>query len=1002
MGDNGERRAGHGQVHPPRGAHMDPLRKLEAALSHKGMAHRVSVEVRVAGSEAGGKGGAACPSGWLRRASQAVDRGISQFFGRLGALVGGHPYLVIALCLLLAGASSLPVVNKVFPGRGPIAFKEEKDRDRLYAPRDSQAARNGDFVENLYESEPLTQLVLVARNRSQGASLNILTRESISEAWDLWEWIRLLEVVVDGQPYRWEDLCARVTIPRTHEALPCKMFSIFDVWDMNRTAFNLDPDILTTITKKTVAPGETVLKGLARGAANGYGALLYRDLILGQDYVQYDEDGILQSAESLRFTLIKNEETRDVHGKQYDPVSTAWEAALIDLVVFKWQGRKVQGYAVSLEELDRQSGDQIVEDTSWVVVSYILVIAVSHVVLFRNNRSFCKAQLTMVSIFAITMAIATSIGVVNLIGVPYAVVVATVPFLLVGLGVDDTFVIMGAYATTPVYHSAQQRIEETMMRAGTSIFVTSLTDFVAFAFGTFTRIPAVRTFCLYAAAGVLFDFIYQVTFFVAFVALDTRREERSRKGATLMGLGPNFKEMTHKEAPKLQEMAKMGDGKSEKPGGEAVPHVVNRKRTYENQLSMEEWKLQTGEEYPKCFGKGEFNPQKPSITRRAIGEWLPRLTLHPVGMFVVIMTELLIVGAAIYGCTKVYMDFQITTWFVPKGSWLNDAFAIEDKYFGGVKINFHVYTKEPEDGSNYFDHQDELEALGKAMAESPDIANRPFPFTYWYDNYVLWSKLFHAKELVDGRAPNATAFTAWMQEFLSTTGQGHIGDVIFSEDGSRIVSTRTLAFMSSEGRMSELIGAADAIQAAAAAAAPTLRAFPFGFLFPFLEGFRIITSETIKNVVSAAAAVAVICLFVLADAVATASVVAMVMLTDLWLFGSMWYADLTFNILTSNNIVMAVGIAIDYSVHVGHSFLVVDGSRRERAQKALYHIGGEVFSGALTTYLAVCALAFAKHYIFRAFFKMLTVIILGGVWHGLVLLPVVLALVGPPSYGSRS
>jgi len=211
-----------------------------------------------------------------------------------------------------------------------------------------------------------------------------------------------------------------------------------------------------------------------------------------------------------------------------------------------------------------------------------------------------------------------------------------------------------------------------------------------------------------------------------------------------------------------------------------------------------------------------------------------------------------------------------------------------------------------------------------------------------------------------------------------------------------------MAFTVAIGPMSELIGIVDNVQSAAEEAAPNLQAFAFGDVFPYIDSFRIVVEETVKNVLSAMLAVFMICLLVLADFFTTVAVVLMVALTDLWVFGSMWYWDLQFNIVTAIDIILAVGIAVDYSAHVAHSFLVVEGTRRERAQKALYHIGGEVFSGAFTTLLAVMALAFAQHYIFNVFFEMFTVIIVGGIWHGLIVLPVVLSLMGSRSYGGST
>ena len=118
--------------------------------------------------------------------------------------------------------------------------------------------------------------------------------------------------------------------------------------------------------------------------------------------------------------------------------------------------------------------------------------------------------------------------------------------------------------------------------------------------------------------------------------------------------------------------------------------------------------------------------------------------------------------------------------------------------------------------------------------------------------------------------------------------------------------------------------------------------------------------------------------------------------------GWLYYVDLTFNTVTAINMVLAVGIAVDYSAHIAHSFLVVKGTRDERAKLALLRIGGEVLSGAFTTFLAVVVMAAAEHYIFEAFFRMFAAIIMFGVWNGVVVLPVLLSLIGPGTYGESS
>lgn len=100
--------------------------------------------------------------------------------------------------------------------------------------------------------------------------------------------------------------------------------------------------------------------------------------------------------------------------------------------------------------------------------------------------------------------------------------------------------------------------------------------------------------------------------------------------------------------------------------------------------------------------------------------------------------------------------------------------------------------------------------------------------------------------------------------------------------------------------------------------------------------------------------------------------------------------------------VVSIGLAVDYSVHVAHSFLILDGSRKDRAKGALGHIGGEVCAGAFTTWLAISAMSIAEHYISQVFFKMFFAIVATGIWHGIVVLPIILSAIGPVALCSEN
>ena len=64
-------------------------------------------------------------------------------------------------------------------------------------------------------------------------------------------------------------------------------------------------------------------------------------------------------------------------------------------------------------------------------------------------------------------------------------------------------------------------------------------------------------------------------------------------------------------------------------------------------------------------------------------------------------------------------------------------------------------------------------------------------------------------------------------------------------------------------------------------------------------------------------------------------------------------------------------------------------------QEAVDRIGLAVFNGGVTTFLALVLLAGSTSHTFLTFFKVFVLTVVFGLFHGLVLLPVLLSLVGP-------
>jgi hypothetical protein len=75
----------------------------------------------------------------------------------------------------------------------------------------------------------------------------------------------------------------------------------------------------------------------------------------------------------------------------------------------------------------------------------------------------------------------------------------------IGIGIDDMFIIYASFMKTDVESTTTERIANTFRKAGVSITITSLTDFVAFAVGILASFKSVQIFCVYA--GKPFDSI---------------------------------------------------------------------------------------------------------------------------------------------------------------------------------------------------------------------------------------------------------------------------------------------------------------------------------------------------------------------------------------------------------------------------------------------------------------------------------------------------------------
>lgn len=154
-----------------------------------------------------------------------------------------------------------------------------------------------------------------------------------------------------------------------------------------------------------------------------------------------------------------------MNGLSRDRESGEWSQKLIETIDKDWKTNNLIGYTFSIDAIDIESEKYINKDVEKLVIGYVLIFVFSHMVLFKNSPVFFKAHLATGSIISVVMAIVTAFGLAQIVGIKFNLVVQTLPFILMGLGMDDTFVIMGAFHSTDIHLSVEDRMAATLIRA---------------------------------------------------------------------------------------------------------------------------------------------------------------------------------------------------------------------------------------------------------------------------------------------------------------------------------------------------------------------------------------------------------------------------------------------------------------------------------------------------------------------------------------------------------
>ncbi|XP_033738754.1 patched domain-containing protein 3-like isoform X3 [Pecten maximus] len=835
----------------------------------------------------------------LERLSNGFISLLERAFYRLGYVVASHPYLTICQCVLICGLCAI----------GMKDFKETNAAEKLWVPATSRIQDEKRWV--MKNFPPFTRYASVILTAD-----NVLSPASLRAMMAFYKSANTLE----SGPHYLQTMCFRV-------GPVCHVTSILELWFYNEELINslTQDDIIQKINNVTMSPM--------------YHSKLHLGSLLGQMWRDSSGQIVGAKAASMLFLLYDKPE--------WKKPAMDWELKMVNLAK-SGHSDLTDIFIYTTRSFDDEGYGAVNADVNLLSTGFSLVMVYLILTLGRFNLVHQKFYLSIAGLLSVGLAIGFAYGLAITCGVLYGPVHALMPFLLLGIGVDDMFVIVEAWKNlTPkeLKLPLVDRMALSLKHAGVSITVTSITDVVAFAIGASTVIPGLSGFCIYAALGILALYGLQATFFVACLTLDQRKVEATRDGC--------------------------------------IPCYVHKNYTPN---SFSQWNIMT------------------TAFEKYVG---PNLMKFPIKVLVLLVTSALL-GVNVWGFYHLKQDFSLTM-YIPSDSYAHKYAMAREKYFPSDGLDTAVYCKDFE----YHKSRDLMEKMYSNIVEDPYIVNGSVVF--WFSAFNDWFDRMRDDPSVapsmygDVKYPYSKAwFALLVHRFLYHTPQGQAYRQFIkfenaSSTGNPIIRGTyfKLRHTYQPDSKSEIIAMEHLRHIIDNSGLPGGGCFAYTDVYLTYETNKILQRELYRNLLLAVICVFTVTLLLIANFRTSLIVFTCVIFTLVDVAGTLHFWGVTIDTASSILLTLSVGLAVDYSAHIGHMFMTVQGTRPERVVETLKKIGPAVFSGGFSTFLAFLLLCNSYSYGFSLFFRVFFTVVLFGLFHGLIYLPVVLSWIGPEPYDTH-
>ena len=894
-------------------------------------------------------------------------------FSKLGGLCAKYPLITIFSTLIVVGILSL----------GWIRFEVETDPVRLWVSRDSAAAKEKAFFDENFGPFYRTEQVFITNSTHPGQP--VLSYDTLRWWFEIESAVAQL-ATKDGITL--QDVCLKPL------GKDCVVQSVTGYWQGNVNKVKRDgwQDHIRTCVD---SPLDDECRPLFQQPLN-------KNIVLGG--VEQRDDII--DTPALVVTWVVNNYAQ---GSEQEGRAMAWESVAKDYL-----NRYVRGAAesrglqlsfsteISLEEELSQTSNT---DAKIVVISYIaMFIYVSFALgsagmstkAYLKNPAMAmvhsKFTLGVAGIIIVILSVVASVGLFSAAGVKVTLIIAEViPFLVLAIGVDNIFLIVHELERVNQSHPDEEvdvRIAKALGRMGPSILLSALTETVAFVLGVFVGMPAVKNFAIYAAGAVVINAILQVTMFVAVLALNQRRVESNR-----IDCFPFIR------VNQISSIIRGGSDFNFEDGEGPLQRFIR-----------------------KVYAPGLLNRQ----VKVAI------ITLF-IGFFAA--------GIALLPTIPLGLDQKIA---IPKGSYLIDYFTDLETYLStGPPVYFVVRDANITERSQQqaicgrFSTCNEF-SLSTVLAQEAKRSNMSYitgASAVWFDDFFLWLNPDVSDCCTEGGEvcfdnrdpawnvtltgmPEGKEFVHYVEKWLASptsvkcplSGKAAYGNaVVVDEKAITIPASHFQTFHTPLRTQADFISAYAAARRIAEEVSSNqdIDVFPYSKFYVFFDQYATIVQLT-GTLIGAALGLIFLITSLLLGSLATGLIITTIVgMIIVDILGTMAVAQVSLNALTLVNLIICVGISVEFCAHIARAFMFPSKTVMEKAKNkfrgrdarawtALVNVGGSVFTGiTITKFVGVCVLAFTRSKIFEVYyFRIWLALVVWAALHALVLLPVALSLVG--------